>query len=137
MGSYGIGVSRAVAAIAEQSHDEKGLVWPRGVAPADVHVVGVGKGDQRRGGRAARRASSRRAGCGCCSTTAAAPRASRSRTPSCSASPTSLVVGKALADGLVEMRDRRSGSSRTVALEEAVAAVASEVRGDRPAGAVG
>ena len=46
MGSYGIGVSRAVAAIVEQSHDEKGLVWPRGVAPADVHVVAVGKGEQ-------------------------------------------------------------------------------------------
>src|SRR5690606_33672978 len=38
MGSYGIGVSRVVAAIAEQHHDELGLVWPRSVAPADVHV---------------------------------------------------------------------------------------------------
>ena len=39
MGSYGIGVSRLVGAIAEQIHDEKGLIWPREVAPADVHVV--------------------------------------------------------------------------------------------------
>ena len=39
MGSYGIGVSRLVAVIAEQSHDEHGLVWPRAVAPFDVHVV--------------------------------------------------------------------------------------------------
>ena len=46
MGSYGIGISRAVAAIAEQSHDEKGLVWPRSVAPADVHVVIAGQGPQ-------------------------------------------------------------------------------------------
>ena len=45
MGSYGIGVSRAVAAIAEQSHDDKGLVWPREVAPADVHLIATGKDD--------------------------------------------------------------------------------------------
>ena len=43
MGSYGIGVSRAVAAIAEQHHDDKGLVWPREVAPADIYVVAAGK----------------------------------------------------------------------------------------------
>jgi prolyl-tRNA synthetase len=43
MGSYGIGVSRAVAAIAEQHHDAKGLVWPREVAPADIYVVAAGK----------------------------------------------------------------------------------------------
>jgi prolyl-tRNA synthetase len=46
MGSYGIGLSRAVAVIAEQHHDERGLAWPRAVAPYDVHVVPVGRGDQ-------------------------------------------------------------------------------------------
>lgn len=46
MGSYGIGVSRAVAAIAEQHHDEKGLVWPREVAPADIYVVAAGKSEE-------------------------------------------------------------------------------------------
>lgn len=43
MGSYGIGVSRAVAAIAEQTYDEMGLCWPREVAPADLHIVATGK----------------------------------------------------------------------------------------------
>ncbi|MBT2403512.1 MULTISPECIES: proline--tRNA ligase [unclassified Streptomyces] len=43
MGSYGIGVSRAVAALAEQTADERGLCWPAEVAPADVHVVAAGK----------------------------------------------------------------------------------------------
>ena len=43
MGSYGIGVSRAVAALAETNHDEFGLCWPREVAPADVHLVIAGK----------------------------------------------------------------------------------------------
>ena len=43
MGSYGVGVSRAVACVAEGNHDELGLVWPRALAPADVHVVATGK----------------------------------------------------------------------------------------------
>jgi len=43
MGSYGIGVSRAVAAIAEQTHDEFGLNWPREIAPAEIHLVVAGK----------------------------------------------------------------------------------------------
>src|SRR3954467_5690629 len=43
MGSYGIGVSRAVASIAELCHDDLGLVWPREIAPADVHLVATGK----------------------------------------------------------------------------------------------
>jgi prolyl-tRNA synthetase len=46
MGSYGIGVSRAVAAIAEQSHDDIGLVWPEEIAPAKVHIVATGKDDE-------------------------------------------------------------------------------------------
>src|SRR5699024_12720438 len=46
MGSYGVGVSRLVAAIVEQHHDESGIVWPRSVAPADVHIVVAGKGDE-------------------------------------------------------------------------------------------
>jgi len=43
MGSYGIGVSRAVAAVAEQTHDELGLNWPIEIAPAKVHIVATGK----------------------------------------------------------------------------------------------
>jgi len=43
MGSYGIGVTRLVAVIAEANNDEKGLVWPEAVSPFDVHVVAAGK----------------------------------------------------------------------------------------------
>ena len=43
MGSYGIGVSRLLAVIAEQNHDDKGLVWPAEVAPFQVHVVVANK----------------------------------------------------------------------------------------------
>jgi prolyl-tRNA synthetase len=45
MGSYGIGVTRLVAVIAEQSHDDKGLIWPASVAPAELHIVAAGKED--------------------------------------------------------------------------------------------
>ena len=46
MGSYGIGRPARVAAIAEHTHDENGLSWPREVAPADVHVVATGKDEE-------------------------------------------------------------------------------------------
>ena len=46
MGCYGIGVSRIVAAIAEEHHDEHGLAWPAAVAPYQVHIVVLpGRGD--------------------------------------------------------------------------------------------
>jgi len=41
MGSYGIGLARTMAAIVEQSHDENGIVWPRAVAPYDIHIVAL------------------------------------------------------------------------------------------------
>jgi prolyl-tRNA synthetase len=43
MGSYGVGVSRVLACIAESHHDERGLAWPAEIAPADVHVLVTGK----------------------------------------------------------------------------------------------
>jgi prolyl-tRNA synthetase len=45
MGSYGIGVTRLVAVLAEANRDDKGLIWPASVSPADVHVVAAGKDD--------------------------------------------------------------------------------------------
>jgi prolyl-tRNA synthetase len=45
MGSYGIGVTRIIAVLAEANNDEKGLIWPEQVAPADIHVVAAGKDD--------------------------------------------------------------------------------------------
>ena len=46
MGCYGIGVTRTLAAVIEQHHDEKGLMWPTAVAPFDVHLVGIGKSEE-------------------------------------------------------------------------------------------
>ena len=45
MGSYGIGVTRIMAVIAETNHDDKGLIWPRNVSPFDVHVIAAGRED--------------------------------------------------------------------------------------------
>jgi len=45
MGSYGIGVTRILAVIAELNNDEKGLIWPESVTPFDVHVIATGRDD--------------------------------------------------------------------------------------------
>ena len=71
MGSYGVGVSRAVAAVAEGTCDEKGLCWPRELAPFDVQIAGhrQGRGGAQRGRRPGR-ASWTRPASACCWTTA-------------------------------------------------------------------
>ena len=107
MGSYGIGISRAVAAIAEQHHDERGLVWPAAVAPADVHLVAAGKGDQVAGGARARRAAGRARACGCWSTTAPDVSAGVKFTDAeLIGIPLAVVVGRRFAEGYVELRER-------------------------------
>ncbi|HET8969771.1 MAG TPA: proline--tRNA ligase [Candidatus Nanopelagicales bacterium] len=121
MGSYGIGVSRAVAAIAETTYDEQGLCWPREVAPADVHIVATVK-DQAVFAEADRLASE---------LDAAGVRVLlddrwgvspgvKFKDSELIGVPTIVVVGKALADGQVEVKDRRSGERTTVAVADAV-----------------
>ena len=119
MGSYGLGVSRAVAAVAEQHHDAKGLVWPRAVAPADVHVVATGKDDapfeaaealaEEVTGRGVRVLLDDRRG--------VSPGV-KFNDAELIGVPTIVVVGKRLADGLVELRDRASGDSVDVPVGE-------------------
>ncbi|MGB8651997.1 MAG: proline--tRNA ligase [Mycobacteriales bacterium] len=132
MGSYGIGVSRAVAAIAEQSHDDKGLVWPRGVAPADVHVVIAGQGEQTDGGQ---RLATDLEAAGLRVLLDDRHKVSPGvafKDAELIGIPTYVVVGKTLAaDGTVEVRDRRSGASRSVPIGEAVTEVLAEVGGAR------
>src|SRR3954470_1921813 len=128
MGSYGIGVSRAIAAIAEQSYDEKGLVWPREVAPVDVHVVAMGKGDQLpEAERMSRELED--AGVTVLLDDRGASFGVAFKDAELLGTPTILVVGKGLAEGVVEIRDRRSGDSRTVPVADAVNEVLADVRG--------
>lgn len=128
MGSYGVGVSRAVAAIAEATCDEKGLAWPRHVAPFDVMVVSTGKEaevldaaeklalelealgidvllDDRKASPGVKFADSEILGL-----------------------PTVVIVGRALADGLVEVRDRASGERTSVPVADAAETIAATVR---------
>ncbi|NYJ02020.1 prolyl-tRNA synthetase [Nocardioides thalensis] len=131
MGSYGIGPSRAVAAIAEGTLDDLGLCWPRDVAPYDVHVVAAGKDP-------------------------AVFEAAETLTTELSARgidvlyddragkispgvkfkdaeligvPTIVTVGRGVADGVIEVKDRRTGEKSEVPLADAAASLADLVRG--------
>jgi len=128
MGSYGIGVSRAVAAIAEGNHDEFGLVWPRHISPADVHIVAAGKDDSiltygeeltralEAGGLEVLFDDRRQASPGV-----------KFKDAELIGIPTIVVVGKGLADGTIEIKDRRSGERRTVPVADAIAEITREV----------
>jgi prolyl-tRNA synthetase len=124
MGSYGIGVSRAVAAIAEQRHDDQGLVWPREVAPADVHLVATGRDDTVFDVAEELTAALEAVG------VRVLLDDRRGVSPGVKFAdaellgmPTVVVVGRGLDSGVVEVRDRRSGERREVPLAEAVAVV--------------
>ena len=130
MGSYGIGVSRAVAAVAEQTYDEIGLSWPRSISPADVHVVAAGKEDElyafaddlvsdlEEQGIEVLYDDRRRVSPGV-----------KFKDAELIGIPTIIVIGKGLANGVLEIRDRASGHSREVATAEALAAIVAQVRG--------
>lgn len=122
MGSYGIGVTRAVAVIAEQSHDQMGLRWPWEIAPAQVHIVAAGKADQI--------AASLELGA---AFEAAGVRVLVDDRDSVSVGvkfkdaeilgmPVIVVVGRGLAEGKVELRDRYRGTAAEVSLAEVVEA---------------
>ncbi len=125
MGSYGIGVSRAVAAIAEQTSDEIGLNWPVEIAPAKVHIVATGKedlpfdtalklgSDLEAVGISVMLDDRRDASAGV-----------KFKDAELIGNPIIVVVGKALADGNVEVRVRANGEKNEVALAEAVTSIA-------------
>ncbi|AUI52164.1 proline--tRNA ligase [Arthrobacter crystallopoietes] len=125
MGSYGVGVTRAVAALAESNHDDKGLIWPRNVAPADVHVVATGRGQEIFD--AANKLAEELAAAGLEVIYDDRPKVSpgvKFGDAELIGVPTILVVGRGLADGVVEVKDRATGEAQNVPLEDAVAQVA-------------
>ncbi len=130
MGSYGIGPSRAVAAIAENTHDELGLCWPREVAPADVHLVATGK-DPAVFDTASRLAEEFD-GRGATVIYDDRPKVSpgvKFKDAELIGVPTIVVVGRGLVDGLVEVKDRASGDREDVALDAVVDHVIGLVHG--------
>jgi prolyl-tRNA synthetase len=129
MGSYGVGVTRAVAAIAEQTYDEKGLCWPVGVGPADVHVVATGKDDTVFTAADQIAAELDAAGVRVMydDRRGVSPGV-KFKDAELIGVPKILIVGKGLVDGVVELRDRRSDERREVPVADAVGAVIEEVR---------
>ena len=122
MGSYGIGVTRAVATIAEQHHDERGLVWPATVAPAQVHVVATGT-DQIEPARSLGAAMAERGVRVIVDDRAGVSAGVKFADAELVGMPTIVVVGRRLAEGYVELRDRRSGDRADVPLGEIVTRV--------------
>jgi prolyl-tRNA synthetase len=130
MGSYGVGVSRAVAAVAEQKCDDQGLVWPREIAPADVHIVATGNTDpvfeaaetltaelEARGIRVM--VDDRRG---------VSPGV-KFKDSELLGVPTIVVVGRGLADGQLEVKDRVTGERENVAVEAAAERLVAICRG--------
>ncbi len=125
MGSYGVGVSRLLGAIIEASHDEKGCIWPRAVSPFDVGVVNLKTGDaetdaacesayeqlSNAGLEPLYDDTSERAG-------------AKLATMELIGLPNALVIGpRGLKDGVVELRDRKTGAVENLSLESAVNAL--------------
>ena len=121
MGSYGIGVSRAVGAIAEQSLDEAGLRWPRAIAPADVHVVATGK-DQtifEAADQLVRDLEARHVRVIFDDRRGVSPGV-KFNDAELIGVPTIVIVGRGLADGTIEVKDRTSGERTAVPVAEVV-----------------
>ncbi|WP_231123873.1 proline--tRNA ligase [Nocardioides sambongensis] len=130
MGSYGIGVTRAVAAIAEDTLDEIGLCWPRNVAPYDVHVVATGKDPAVF--EAAEQLVAELAGAGIEVLYDDRPKVSpgvKFKDAELIGVPTIVTVGRGLADGQVEVKDRRTGDRTDVAVGDAAQHLTELVRG--------
>ncbi|TXK17806.1 proline--tRNA ligase [Homoserinibacter sp. GY 40078] len=121
MGSYGIGVTRILAAIAETTADDRGLLWPRGIAPFDVHVVATGKDDA--AFSLASGLSSELEGAGFDVLYDDRPKVSpgvKFGDAELLGVPTIVIAGRGAADGVVELWDRRSGERVEVPATELV-----------------
>ena len=128
MGSYGIGVSRAVAAIAEQTHDEIGLNWPREIAPADIHIVATGKEAEVFKAALTLAEDLEEKGLRVMfDDRADASAGVKFKDAELIGIPFIVIVGKALSEGKVEFRVRRTGEKTEIELLKAVTEITSRV----------
>ncbi|GGT31240.1 proline--tRNA ligase [Nonomuraea spiralis] len=128
MGSYGVGVSRAVAVIAEQAHDQLGLVWPREIAPADVHIVGTGKENQI---EAALELAAELESQGLrvlVDDRAQVSPGVKFKDAELLGLPTIVVIGRGLSQGVIELRDRVTGVKEEIPLADAAARILAACR---------
>nr|WP_218881612.1 proline--tRNA ligase [Leifsonia shinshuensis] len=124
MGSYGIGVTRILAIIAEENNDEKGLVWPAAVSPFDVHVVAAGR--EAVAFEVAEQAAAALEAAGLEVLLDDRPKVSpgvKFGDAELIGIPRVLVAGRGAAEGEVELWDRRNGERSTLPLAEAIAAL--------------
>jgi prolyl-tRNA synthetase len=120
MGSYGIGVTRAVAAIAEQHHDDLGLTWPISVAPYQVHIVIAGKDDAQ--SEAANNIAEELSAAGLdvlVDDRTTASTGVKFNDSELLGMPFILVVGRGLAEGQVELRIRKTGEAINLPVNDA------------------
>jgi prolyl-tRNA synthetase len=130
MGSYGIGPSRAVAAIAEGTIDELGLCWPRNVSPYDVHLVAAGKGEDvfAAADRVAHELSAQGIAVLYDDRPGRVSPGVKFKDAEMIGVPTNVVVGKYLAVGTIEVKDRATGERVDVPAEHVVDHVVRLVR---------
>lgn len=122
MGSYGIGVTRLVAVLAEANRDDKGLIWPEAVSPADVYIVAAGKDDEVF--EAAEKLAAEFEASGKTVMLDDRPKVSpgvKFGDAELIGVPNIVIVGKGLANGEVDVWNRRTGERRAVAVNSAVA----------------
>ncbi len=125
MGSYGIGVTRILAVIAEANNDGRGLIWPRNVAPFDLHVVAATKEIEVLEAAVALAVDFEKRGYEVL--VDERPRVSpgvKFGDAELIGVPLIVIVGKGFVDGMVELWDRRTGVKSPVALADVVEAVA-------------
>jgi prolyl-tRNA synthetase len=124
MGSYGLGVSRLIAVIAEQMHDEKGLRWPSTVAPFDVQVVIANKDVA--AGVAAQNLVTALDDAGLTVLFDERPKVGpgvKFKDAELLGMPLVVIVGRGFAEGTVELRNRLTGETTNVPYGEAVATI--------------
>jgi prolyl-tRNA synthetase len=134
MGSYGVGVSRAVAAVAEGTCDEKGLCWPRELAPFDVHILAAGKDEDVITAAADLSVQLDEAGVSVLLDERAVSPGVKFADSEILGMPTIVVVGRGLSKGVIELRDRRSGEQTEVPVEEALGEILAVVHGQTKLG---
>ncbi len=129
MGSYGVGVSRLVAVMAEQWHDDKGLRWPREVSPFAVHLVIANKDEAAITGANELAEDLDAAGIDVLLDDRKASPGVKFKDAELLGVPTVVVVGRGYAQGTIEIRDRFTGEATEVPVDGAVDAVVAAVRG--------
>ena len=124
MGSYGVGVSRMVAVIAEQQHDDIGLRWPAEVSPFDAHVVIANKDEDARTGATGLARDLDRLGVEILLDDRKSSPGVKFKDAELLGVPWIVVVGRGWGDGVVELRNRFTGESREIAVDDAATEIA-------------